>query len=72
MPRVGHTTTRSRPRTKRPDRNHHQRRSLVTWKERTIAKILLLLAQLLSEDPELTKKLQHLATEINMNAPKSE
>lgn len=44
----------------------------MTWREKTIARILLILAMLLSEDPQLRRELQGLGNHIAANAPARE
>ena len=41
----------------------------MTWREKTIARILLILAGMLAEDATLAQELRHLSSHIGVNAP---
>ena len=42
----------------------------MTWRQKTIARILLIIAIILADEPQLAEALRRLATEIQVNAPK--
>lgn len=42
----------------------------MTWLDRTIIKILLIIAKMMARSPELTKELETLATHISVWCPK--
>jgi hypothetical protein len=44
----------------------------MTWKDKLIARLLLLLATMLADDPMLKDELHKIATHISVNAPKIE
>lgn len=41
----------------------------MTWREKTLARILLLVAVLLCDDREFARELKHLSNHIGMRAP---
>lgn len=43
----------------------------MTWKEKTIARILLIIAGMLAEDPKLLAEIKTLSTSISANAVSS-
>ena len=44
----------------------------MTWREKTVAKILLIVARMLADDPRVESEIKNLATDIAVNAPKPE
>lgn len=42
----------------------------MSWKEKTIASILLIIARMLTDDSELLAELKKLSISISVNAPK--
>lgn len=44
----------------------------MTWKEQLVARILLLIARLVCDDPALSQDLKTLSMHIQVNAPKPE
>lgn len=40
---------------------------MMTWREKTLARILLLLARMLADEPELKADLKHLANHIHVS-----
>jgi hypothetical protein len=44
----------------------------MTWREKTIVRILLLVARLICDDPRLSEDIRHLANHIDLHAPKEE
>lgn len=42
----------------------------MTWREKVVAHILLLLARMLTEDPAIADELKKLSAHISVNAPK--
>jgi hypothetical protein len=44
----------------------------MTWREKVVAGILLLVARMLTEDATFAAEIRTLATHINVNAPKPE
>lgn len=40
----------------------------MTWKQATISRILLIIARMLAEDPDLCADLRHLSNHINFKA----
>jgi hypothetical protein len=43
----------------------------VTWREKVVVRILLLVARMLAADAELARDIHHLALHIEQNAPKA-
>lgn len=41
----------------------------MTWREQLIARILLLVARMVADDPELADALKHLSNHIGIHAP---
>lgn len=41
----------------------------MTWAEKTVVRILLIVARIMTRDVELRKELQNLATHISVHAP---
>lgn len=44
----------------------------MTWREKTVVKILLLVARMLCEDPAIEAEVKHLANHISVHAPEIE
>lgn len=44
----------------------------MTWREKVVARILLLVAQMLCDDPLLRDAVKHLSNHISVNAPEHE
>ena len=42
----------------------------MSWREKTVAKILLLVARMLADDPVVAKQIERLATEISVASPR--
>lgn len=44
----------------------------MTWQQQLIAKILLLVARMVCDEPVLREEMKHLSNHISVNAPKLE
>ena len=41
----------------------------MNWREKTVARILLIVARLLADDPVIQKEIQNLSTHISVHTP---
>lgn len=44
----------------------------MTWREKLVARILLLIAQMVADDPGVRQELKNLSVHIGINAPEPE